>query len=422
MNNIREEYKVDKSNVQKSYEYHLALRENSEYEEKFNDTFFSIFKLFLEKYPSVSVEAPRGRIKSKKSIKDKIEKLEIERLCKLFAIEGITKEEYENLYNLVTERVEDKYKTLIYHIFYGKIDNLFTLHKLMKQTEISDNMKTAMLRVTNTRLEIENVKKKEKMQEVIFYRYGAEAVRTSGQLKDNLLHWECIELAKKDPSILTKLHNPYCYLKVKDLRGFKIIISEVPDNMQTDNQELFEMLQDKKELSGSEKIKHNDLCCIELAREFADEMMENEEILDALNLYIVPNGYKHKSKQNGYIAEHIKFAYKDHPEYTFEMQLRTTYREDLSRANGAAAHDKRSGKKRVFPSVKDKNTFIEDLKYRTPEYVMIKREEDGPKLHKCSLLENVLEYYMGYIKLNSTEYKKGMQYIKEYQEEREEEK
>lgn len=391
MLNTLEKYKINKSNIDKAYEYHLGLKQNKEYEQMVDDTFLSLVNLFISRYPNVKIEIPRGREKSRKSLKEKIEKLEIERLCKLFAIEGISKEKYDNLYNILLSKIGNEYEEDLNQICYSKIQNLDLLNNMLKN-DIPDNMKTALLRITKSRLQKEDIQNNEQMQLEIEEKYGITAVKRTNELKDNLLHWECIENIKNDENEIRKLHSPTNYLKVKDLRAFKIIITGLQDS--------------KKQTS-------DDAEALEIAENYANFLLENKDILDKMNIEVLEDGYKHKSKQNGYRAEHLKFSYKNHPEYIFEFQIRTTYREDLSRANGTAAHDKRSGKKRLFPKSDNKDEFLEQLKYSLPKYTMLKHEADGYKIYKCNMLEDMLEYYLGYIKLDSNEYKQAIKFIKE---------
>ncbi len=414
-NTLRQRYKVEKSNIEKAYEYQLALKHNQEYEEKVNNTFIAIVNLLKKEYPDIKLEPPRGREKSYNSIRNKIIKLEIERLCKLYAIEGISQEEKENLYQLVIDSIEQEMQGEVKQLLDAEIKDLNSLDRIMQEKEIPDHIKTAILRIIKTRIERENVENRQELETQIEEKYGETAAKKSKQLKDNLLHWECIEEIKKQGT--EKLHCPFEYLNFKDLRGIKIIVADVPDSVEPKEKELKELIEQRKNAPKEEKTKYNDLCCISLTKEFAYELMENEEWLKQLNIMVLPEGYKHKEKQNGYIAEHIKFCYRDHPEYTFELQLRSMYREDLSRANGAAAHDKRSGKKRIFPSTENKQQFMEELRYRLPQYTMLKNENDEYSLHKCSIEESVLEYYLGYIKLDSEEYVKAVQYIREMEEE-----
>ncbi len=414
-NNLRQEYKVEKSNIEKAYEYQLALKHNTEYEERVNNTFIDIVNLLKKKYPNIKLETPRGREKSYNSIKNKIIKLEIERLCKLYAIEGISNEEREILYQLVIVSIEPKMQEVVKKLLITKIKDIKLLDGIMKEKEISDDIKTAILRIVKTNIKKENVENSQGLETQIEEKYGATAAKKSKQLKDNLLHWECIEEIEKQG--IEKLHCPFEYLKFKDLRGIKIIVADVPEDVEPNGKELKQLIEKRKNASKEEKTKYNDLCCIALTKEFAYELMQNNELLEQLNIMVLPEGYKHKEKQNGYIAEHIKFCYRDHPEYTFELQLRSMYREDLSRANGAAAHDKRSGKKRIFPSTENKQQFMDELRYRLPQYTMLKNENNEYKIHKCSIEESVLEYYLGYIKLDSEEFAKAIQYIKEMDEE-----
>lgn len=407
-NTLREKYKVDKSNIDEAYGYALALKYNIEYEQRVDDTFLSFANLFKEMYPNVRIEPPRGREKSKKSIKNKIEKLEIERLCKLYAIGEITIEELQQLYKLTIEGTKKVKKGILKNLFIGDIEDLSNLDKIVESEDIEEHIKTAILRIVNTRLLKQN---KQDLKQELNIKYGEGAVKRTNQLKDNLLRWECIENLNEETK--EKLHKPHEYLKVKDVRAFKFVIADVPDDIQTDNEILKELIEKRKRATDLEKSEVNDLCCIELSKDFVKKIIENEELLEKLNLELLPDSYKHKQKQNGYIAEHVKFCYKDNPEYTFEMQLRSIYREDISRANGKAAHDKRSGKKRKFPSTENKANFIEELKKVLPQYRILKSRNSEFWLDKCSMVENMLEYYMGYIKLDSKSYKKALEYLQD---------
>ena len=138
LDTIKSRYKVTKSPEQASYEQQIGLKQNEEYRKMVEKTFLQIVNLFIGKYKGVSIEPPRGREKSYKSLKGKIDKLEIERLCKLYAIEGISKEDKKRLCNLVISHIEpngDKEKTAeiqkeIEDIFYGEINSFEQVEKL----------------------------------------------------------------------------------------------------------------------------------------------------------------------------------------------------------------------------------------------------------------------------------------------------
>ncbi len=414
VDSLRQRYRIEKNKMERAYEYQLGLKKNPEYERRVDTTFLALVRLFQTMYPEVKIEAPRGREKSDKSLQDKIKKLEIERLCKLYAIEGMTEKEKENLCEIIKSTIEDmKKQGMVDKIFFGQLRNLKTLESLLKDNDIAQCTKTALLRITKTRLQRESRKNKEDLEEQIEEKYGQTAARKSQNLDDNLLHWECIEnIEQKD---LDKLHNPFEYLRVKDLRGIKIVVAEVPDNFQTNNEQIAELIEKRQKAVQGEKTKYNDLCCIAITQDFVNQLIHNEELLEKLNISLIQDGYKHKEKQNGYLAEHVKFCYRDHPEYIFELQLRSLYREDISRANGKAAHDKRSGKKRVFPSATNKKTFLEKLQSMVPNYTLLKYDyhKNEYYIHKCTLAENMLEYYLGYITLDSEEYVKVMKYLEE---------
>lgn len=392
LDTLRERYKVDKDNIQKAYEYHLALKNNEDYEKRVDEAFLGIVNYFKQEYPDVIIETPRGREKSNKSLKGKLEKLEIERLCKLFAVGKITEEEYNRLYLLVKEKVDEQSQEALRKICFEEITDLDQLDQIMPKEDIIEDIKTAILRIANTKLKnASNVTLENELDE----KYGRGAVARTKQLKDDILRWESIEKIENDEEEIEKLSNPMEYLRAKDLRGFKIILCKADKN----NRDV--------------KIS-DDQRCLEISKEFAKKIMNNQELLDSLDIAVQEKGgYKHKTKQNGYRAEHIKLYCKGHPNYTFEIQLRTTYREELSRANGPAAHNKRSGKERIFPDVSNKRVFLEELKQMVPKYTILEQENGKLIVRKCNLMEDMLEYYMGYVKLDSNEYIKAMEYVKE---------
>lgn len=392
LDTLRERYKVDKDNIQKAYEYHLALKNNEDYEKRVDEAFLGIVNYFKQEYPNVIIETPRGREKSNKSLKGKLEKLEIERLCKLFAVGKITEEEYNRLYLLVKEKVDEQSQEALRKICFEEITDLDQLDQIMPKEDIIEDIKTAILRIANTKLKnASNVTLENELDE----KYGRGAVARTKQLKDDILRWESIEKIENDEEEIEKLSNPMEYLRAKDLRGFKIILCKADKN----NRDV--------------KIS-DDQRCLEISKEFAKKIMNNQELLDSLDIAVQEKGgYKHKTKQNGYRAEHIKLYCKGHPNYTFEIQLRTTYREELSRANGPAAHNKRSGKERIFPDVSNKRVFLEELKQMVPKYTILEQENGKLIVRKCNLMEDMLEYYMGYVKLDSNEYIKAMEYVKE---------
>ena len=346
---IKSRYKVDKSPEQISYEQQVGLKHNEEYKQRVEQTFLQIVNLFIDRYQGVSIEPPRGREKSLRSLKGKIDKLEI--LCKLYAIEGITLEEKQRLCNLIIRKIDqnskvDRSKKIqegINNLFYGEINSFEQIQDLVKEKQLSDNMKTACLRVAKIRLQNGELKINEEIINSIEKQYGKEAAIRENQVEKNLLHWECIDRTREDKAMIEKLHKPMEYLKAKDLRAFKIVIANVPDELETDNIRIKRIIDKRNRAHGEELKRYNDMCCIEVEKDFANYLLSNPQILRDLNVEVPRDGYKRKDKENGYIADHIKFHYIDHPEYTFELQLRSLYREELSRANGPAAHDKRSG-------------------------------------------------------------------------------
>ena len=406
---FREKYKVPKSNVEKSYEYQLGLKSNVEYERRVDSTFLQIITLFKSMYPNVTIETPVGREKSNKSLLTKIENLEIERLCKLYAIKGLSEKEKGELYQAILKSIDYEKEEIIRQICYGEIENLEFFRTIMENDQVPEKTKTGLLRIVKTRLLAQEQTKHNKMlQKELDEKYGTAAAERTGELKYNLLKWETIEnLTQAD---IEKIHNPFEYLKVKDLMGFKLAIGNVPEYVQTSSEELKALLKTKAEAPIDKKSEINDLCALELAKEFAFFLMGNQEILEKMNIQVIQNGYKHKEKQNGYQAEHIKFCYIDKPEYTFEFQIHSAYREELSMANGPADHARRSGKQRIFPSTSSAERFRRDIAFRVPKSRILIPKNGVFYLHKCTTQENLTEFYTGY-NIPMEEMQKGLEYV-----------
>lgn len=406
---FKKQYVINKTPINEAYEYQLALKENEEYEKLVNEAFIKICTRFMQRYKGVKIEPPRGREKSPKSLMGKIKKLEIERLSKLYILGKISNQEKKELYDLIQERIQvsnlkddKKLNKAINVIFEEKIENadLLMLADTITQDGISDHTKMTLLRMLIEQINNKELKNIDKgnILEQIDDKYGKNAaIRENNSEKDLIKYNEVQELKKKENEI-EKLNNPRAFLKAKDLRGIKIVISYVPKDIDTDNEKLKQLIE-KREQSNTneEKVKLNDLCCIELEKEFMNELMSDFEFLNDLGIEVYENSYKHKIKTNGYIADHVKFKGKENPEFVFELQLRSMYREELSGPNGPAAHDKRPGKERRLPNIRNKKHFIEDLKYRIPKYILLKGTENGYEIHKCTTLENTIAYYQSNI-------------------------
>ena len=107
-NKLVERYKVQKSPIEISYEIQLGLIKNEEYDKLTDDLCISLYNYFIQSYPGVEIEIPKKRIKSPKSTHEKCKSREIERLSKLYIMEGLTDTESEELYNLLAERIKER--------------------------------------------------------------------------------------------------------------------------------------------------------------------------------------------------------------------------------------------------------------------------------------------------------------------------
>ena len=149
---LKEKYKVKKDNVEEEYRYYLGLRNDPEYQKRVYIAFCNLANLFRELYPGVTIEAPRGRKKSLRSMKIKIENLEIERLSKLYVLGDIDREDLKDLYSRISKKTNNTYNEEIKRILTKKINNLDDINKIMQDDTVSGKIKTALLRIANAKL------------------------------------------------------------------------------------------------------------------------------------------------------------------------------------------------------------------------------------------------------------------------------
>lgn len=417
-----EKYRVQKSAVEESYERQLALREDEKYEINSDHKAKMIIDYFQECYENVSIEIPKKRKKSPKSIYEKCKNRELERLSKLYVIEGISSEEIQELYKLIEIRIHER-KELndvvilknVKKLLEDEIENLDieSFLKLTMVPEISSSTKRTLLIILRGKLEKSNIENKDAIINYLEERYGKKAEEKSGDPADNIMRYESIEEIVKDPERIALLHDRISYLKSEDLMGMKIVIANVPSDIKTDNEYLKRllMLRDNEE-DNEKRMAYNNMVMQEIAREFIERLSQDEEFLRKISAEVIPFSKKHKKKLNGYEAYHIKIRDTQNPEYTLEIQSKSEYVENLSRGNGEASHENRPGKKRMVPStINGKKQFIKNIYYVVPEYTLFPNGENGCEIKKCSMLENVMGYYETVLLPGSKDYENIIELI-----------
>lgn len=399
-----EKYKVEKNAVEESYEKQLALREDKSYDEITNNKAIAILNYFSKNYEGVSIEVPKKRKKSPKSIYEKCKNKELERLSKLYVLEGISSEEIEELYNLIEIRIHEK-KQLddvlilknVRKLLKDKIEDL-DIENFLKLTMVPENSastKRTLLIILRGKIEKSDIPNKDEIIEFLDNNYGKKAEEKTGDPAKNIMRYESVEEISKDPERIALLHDKMSYLKSEDLMGIKIVITDVPSNIKTENQYLKYILEvrDKQEKPDKRKY-YNNMAMQEIARDFIENLSQNTEFLSKIGAEVIPFSKKHKKKLNGYEAYHIKIRDIDNPEYTFEIQSKSEYVENLVRGDGEASNENRPGKKRIVPStILGKKQFIKNIYHTVPEYTIFPKGENGYEARKCTLLENVIGYY-----------------------------
>ncbi|MBP3255796.1 MAG: hypothetical protein J6M60_04845 [Clostridia bacterium] len=426
MGNFREDIKVENQNsndiakqTEIAFNKQKLLLSDPEYKSRVNNSLIDLVKLFYERYPNTTLDTPIARGKSLRSLKNKISKEEIERLSLLYAIRNLTQEEKDAFVKLMKEKAGEKaFDEDIDRVMNEEVTDTKLIDSIMKKDGLNGYVRMALLRITRVKIsrEMEDLDKRETLIEDLDEKYGQKAAEKTGRLANNLMHWENVRKAMTSEIERKKINDPKAYLKAKDLRGCRLVISYVPDDLETDNEELQKLLEKRKNASKEEKTKYNDECCKALEKDFCNFLVENPEILEDMNLKLVYR--KEKNKQNGYFADHLKFSYLDNEDYTFETQVRSMHVDDISRYDGPAGHIKRDDKDRVFPDTSNKEKFIEQLKEIVPQYYYMTRNNDEYAMRECSLRENMYTYFFGYIDEDSEEYKKGIEYLLELENEK----
>lgn len=421
--NLRKDYKIEQTAVQKSFNHQIGLKNNSEYEHWADEAGKELLKYFYSQYPGVKIEIPKMREKSKKSILGKTKNLEIERLSKLYAIEGISQEEKDEFYSLIEERIYenddldiDDTLNVIREVIYGEFnpDNIDNIEQTIMVGGISRSTKTALLRILMSKI-INSDETYEYKKHIIKYfncEYGKTAAERSGLEENDIIKYQSIINIRKDKHKIERLRDANSFLKANDLRGMKIIVSSIPDDIDTENEKLTNIIEERKNKENNEeKQMYTHLGVVEIGKEFFAKIEDNTELLEKLHMQVIPCSSKHKKKGNGYEAEHIKFINTDNPEFTLELQFKSEYVENMCRGKGEASHEHRPGKERILPHAESDRELIEKLRYMTPKYKTFPKVGNEIQIQEYSMLKNVMSYFQGQIDPGSEEYEEAIRLL-----------
>lgn len=419
-NNLRKNYRIKQTSVEKSFNHQIGLKNNKEYEHWADEVGKELVKYFYSQYPGVKIEIPKMREKSQRSLLGKVKNLEIERLSKLYAIEGISQEEKEELYSLIEERIYenddldiDDTLTVIREIIYGEFNphNLDSIEQTIMVDGISKSTKTALLRILMSKIINSNETYDYKKHIIKYFNceYGKTAAKRSGLEEKDIIKYQSIINLRKDEHKIERLRDANSFLKANDLRGMKIIVSAIPYDIETTNEDLKNIIEKRKE--EEDKSKYTHLGVVEIGKEFFEKIGDNTELLEKLHMQVIPCSSRHKKKENGYEAEHIKFINTDNPEFTLELQLKSEYVENMCRGEGEAAHENRPGKARVLPHAESDRELIQKLRYMTPKYKTFTRNGQEIRIQEYDMLKNVMSYFQGQIAPGSEEYEEAIRLL-----------
>lgn len=424
--NFVEQYKVEIDPIKESYQNQLGLKENVEYETWADEAAIGIIEYFLTQYKGAKIEIPKLREKSPKSLLGKIKNLQIERLSKLYAIEGISDQDKQCLFSLIQERIYeneeldstsilDAVKQLLYHDI--EEISIQEFEKKVMIEGISSSTKTAVLRILVSKIEKSNLPDKKQKLQVLDETYGDKAQEKTGLIEKNIIRYDSIRKIRNNEVAIARLKDEKVFLKANDLRGMKIIVVDLPDDFATENEKIKHILQIRgQEKNSQRKMLYTHYAIAELGKEFYRNLANNQELLQKLNMKVIPDSSKHKKKSNGYEAEHIKFLNGSNPEYTLEVQYKSEYVENICKGEGIASHENRPGKKRVLPHAKSRKELMKKLTFMVPKYKTLKKDKEGIKVEKYNLLQSTMAYFQCHIDPQSEEYGEIMKVLSTKQE------
>lgn len=217
-NNLRKNYRIKQTSVEKSFNHQIGLKNNKEYEHWADEVGKELVKYFYSQYPGVKIEIPKMREKSQRSLLGKVKNLEIERLSKLYAIEGISQEEKEELYSLIEERIYenddldiDDTLTVIREIIYGEFNphNLDSIEQTIMVDGISKSTKTALLRILMSKIINSNETYDYKKHIIKYFNceYGKTAAKRSGLEEKDIIKYQSIINLRKDEHKIERLRD-----------------------------------------------------------------------------------------------------------------------------------------------------------------------------------------------------------------------
>lgn len=455
MTDFLKKYKVnivENDPTNDAYLRHIGLkaRINDGYKPTTINQALSVINLFEKTYPGVQIDSPILREKSSKSIFFKIKNLEIERLSKLAAVENdipeklhtyefmkfgkVTPVNYEQLSKLFAERVEESIepekreytKKSIDALLFNKANKLNIEeieNELIKNKKLSRSSSVALVRILYSKVHASNLPNKDIILDNIDANFGAKAAEISGVPEDDILSYQSIksiEQSKYDltnkvfdnryNSKLDRLLDEQEFLKCKDLMGMQIIISSIPQDFQTGNYALQQLIEKRDLISdkSSDEYKRLDQSCMNaIAKDFVYRLEHmSYNWLTNNKSKIIRDSIKHKNKSNGYIAEHMKFELDNNPDYTLELQVKSKYVDEISRGKGSAAHSARSGKKRTLPPIfeeSDKDVtklepgrlqaFKNNLDYLLPKFISFNKENGKYIPYELNRKENSFKFF-----------------------------
>ena len=412
-----------KTAVEKSFDAQMMLKDNSEYEKWCNSTAIQLIEYFFSKYKDTKIEVPKLREKSPRSLLGKIKNLQIERLSKLYAIGEITRQNNRDFYYLIKERIEenkdlDETKILneVKKLLAKKEINIKDFEDTFMIDGISNSTKTALLRILVSKIEKSDLKNKHKKLQYLSDKYGKGLATKLNEPEADIIRYDSILNIKKSKEKIERLKDENQFLKANDLRGMKIVVVEVPDDLETDNEEIKRLLQLRKNAkTKAEERLYTHMAIVEMGKEFYQDIMTNEELLNKTNMSVIPGSSRHRRKSNGYEAEHIKYINNNNPDFTLEMQFKSIYVENLTRGTGSASHENRPGKTRVLPNANDDNHLIEQINYMAPKYTTFGMKDGHIVAQKQTMLRNVMAYFQDQLDVGSEEYEKIISLYSDYE-------
>jgi len=201
------------------------------------------------------------------------------------------------------------------------------------------------------------------------------SIASINKIINNKKHMDDPAMDNHYESKIDRLLDQQEFLRVKDLMAMQVIIKSIPKGFRIPGNDEFNTCMIARdnltEPDDPAYDTYNQKCISLLNQDFKDKVHYGIiPLLKDTNAKIIKDSLKSKEKTNGYIAEHAKFELCGNPDYSIEVQFKSSDVLEKSRGNGSASHSKRAGKTRFIPDCFTYESLTDPNKKPSPNEII----------------------------------------------------